>query len=131
MVSRRPGIQIDGLAEARRAMRAAAPTANRIINEELRDVAGMVVQRAQDIVPVRSGRLRASLRPFAAGNRVGVRSSLPYANVIHWGGSVGRNDRTRIRASLFVQRAIQGQETVIVNRLSDAMERALDRIAGQ
>ena len=56
--------------------------------------AGLVLDEAKSLVPVRSGKLRDSIRitqgrggvtQISAGNNRTGRSAVPYANPIHWG----------------------------------------------
>lgn len=135
MADRRPGIQVAGLREFRRSLSTADAATTKIINEELRAAAEKVADTARSLAPRKTGRLAASLKPYATGNRVGVRSRLPYANVQHWGGTTGRGHSeskrgaTRVRGTEFITRAVDGREDQIIRDLGGALERALVRIA--
>lgn len=130
MADRSPAIRVDGLREFRAALKTADAQSTKIINEELRVAAAEVAQTARGLAPRRTGRLAESLRPFAAGNRVGVRSRLPYAGVVHWGGTISpRGTDIRFRRTEFITRAVERHEAEIVRDLGEALERALVRIA--
>lgn len=135
MADRAPGIRVEGLREFRSSLKGADAATTKIINQELRVSAETVAAAARGLAPRKTGRLAGSLKPFAAGNRVGVRSSLPYANVQHWGGTTGRGHTssrpgaTRVRGTQFVTRAVEGREDQIIQGLGEALERALVRIA--
>lgn len=63
------------------------------------EAAKHVVRRAQPQVPVRTGRLAASIRPFSTQRtgRVayGTLNQVPYAGFIEFGGNVGRGDSVK------------------------------------
>lgn len=83
-------IRVDGLDELRRELRRVK---DRELDDEMKaihkELAREITDKALPNVPVRTGRLRASVR--AAGTvrdaigRAGGKSSAPYAAVVHWG----------------------------------------------
>jgi len=87
------GIKIEGLRSLQRSIIAMG-----VPREEMRAAAkasaGLVLNEARSLVPVRSGRLRDSIRitqgrggitQISAGNNRKGKSGVPYANPIHWG----------------------------------------------
>jgi HK97 gp10 family phage protein len=87
------GIKVKNLKEVTKALRAVG-----VPNDAVRDAgkrsADAVVNEAQRLVPVRSGKLRDSIRlasnargkvTIQAGNNRSSKSGIPYANPIHWG----------------------------------------------
>jgi hypothetical protein len=86
-VSRRPAVEVEGLRQLRRSLKAAG-----LSLQDLKDahaqVAQLVVRAAAPRAPRRTGRLVATDR--AAGTQTAAivragRASVPYAGPIHWG----------------------------------------------
>jgi HK97 gp10 family phage protein len=83
-------IKVDGLRELQRQLRTLD---NKAMKAELRkvnkDAATIVADEARNLVPVRSGRLRASIGARAgqtsASVKAGTGSRVPYAGPIHFG----------------------------------------------
>lgn len=73
--------------------------------------------------------LAGSLRPFVSGSTVGVRSRLPYANIVHWGGRhplFGNRDHwVQVQGRPFISEAVARHE----NRLVDRAANAIDHLA--
>lgn len=83
----RPGVEIDGAKELRRQLRVFQSGIDGL-KEIHRDAAELVGERAAELVPVRSGLLRSTIR--ASGQAAGavVRAGygrVPYAAPIHFG----------------------------------------------
>ena len=124
------GVHVVGLAEVRQSLRLLDRDAARDMQKGLRVAMKPVTSQAKTFAPHRSGKLAGSLRPFAAGNSVGVRSRLPYANVQHWGGSTGRGHKPGVpwsgsifvRPTFFVSEAIRRNEDKIVDAVGDVIE---------
>lgn len=87
------GVKVTNLRQVSRALRnVGAP--REAVKEAAKDSAQVVVNEAVRLVPVRSGKLRDSIKIGAyasgkitiqAGNNRRTRSGVPYANPIHWG----------------------------------------------
>jgi phage gpG-like protein len=110
-------IRVDGLRELHAALRNTDREAAKALRAELKAVAASVATEAASLAPRRTGRLAASIRPYATGNRAGVRSSLPYAGVVHWGGTI----RPKGTPITFPARPF----------IADAMDRKADEAATQ
>jgi hypothetical protein len=120
----RPAVRVEGLDELRRELRRVK---DRELDGEMKqihlDLAREVVDRAEPNVPVRTGRLKASLR--AAGTvrdaigRVG-KASVPYAAVVHWK-----------YGPPFLRDAAQSLEQDIVDRYDRTVAEMLDRTIGR
>ena len=129
------GIRVEGLSELRRTVRTLDRDALKLVQKGLKASMGPVVRDAQVIAPKKSGRLAASIRPFTSGNTVGVRSRLPYAAAIHWGGSVGKGHRVGVpwsgsvvlKPALFVSKAIERNEDEIIDAVGDVIEQTFTR----
>ncbi len=86
------GVKVTGLNQAIRALRELG-----VPDQELKDAGSrageLVANEAKSLVPVRTGKLRDSIRvsktlrkvTISAGNNRTSRSGVPYANPIHWG----------------------------------------------
>jgi phage gpG-like protein len=128
-------IQVQGLADLRRAVKAVDPAGLTAIRVVLKDAAVLVARDARGMAPHRSGRLAAGIRAGTSGNRAVVRDRLPYANLIHWGGSTGRGHKpgvpwsgsVLVRPSLFISRAIDRNEEVIARHLADEFDSLIKR----
>jgi phage gpG-like protein len=121
-------VEIQGLRELRKDFRLLGGTANRELSKELKQALLPIVASAKAATPQRSGRLAASLRPFAAGLKVGVRSGLPYANVVHWGGTIEpRGVPIAFPRTEFITRAVDERDDRIVDDMGDAIEQAARR----
>lgn len=87
------GIKVINLKQVTKALQAVG-VPNDAIKAAGKQSADAVVNEAKSLVPVRSGKLRDSIRVAAtargrvtiqAGNNRSSRSGVPYANPIHWG----------------------------------------------
>jgi hypothetical protein len=94
-VNRTTGIDVEGLREVTRALRSLdKDLAKEFKQSVLKPAALVVVRGTHTLVPIRTGRLAMSIR----ANQVGaITSARPYANVIHWGGSVPSSRSTSTR----------------------------------
>ena len=82
------GVKVKGYKQAIKALQAiGVPAAE--IKAAGSEAGELVANQARTLAPVRSGRLRDSIRVSKALNRVSVSAgnnrSIPYANPIHWG----------------------------------------------
>ena len=86
------GVRVQGFNKAVRAVRDIGVPASEV-KQAGKDSAQVVANEARMLVPVRTGRLRDSIRlsstlrsvKITAGNNRTTRSGIPYANPIHWG----------------------------------------------
>jgi hypothetical protein len=89
------GIKVEGLKDALRALqKIGVPTAE--ISAASQQAAEIVAATSRTLVPVRSGRLRASIRSKKQARKVlvsaGNNTTVPYANPIHWGWFYDKNN---------------------------------------
>ena len=98
----KPTIKIEGLAELRRDLRRLGDAdLKAALREANRSVAKRVVDKALPNVPVRTGRLRASVRALASQGDAKVKAgaaAVPYAAAIEYG-------RGRRKGLMFLHRA--------------------------
>jgi hypothetical protein len=126
-VARRPAVEVEGLRELRRTLKAAG-----VSLQDLKDahaqVAQLVVRVATPRVPVRTGALAASLRGTGQAGAAVVRAgraSVPYAGPIHWGWP----DR-HIKAQPFYWSAIADSREMWLGTYLAALEHIIDKIEG-
>lgn len=91
-----------------------------------KEMAGVVKQDVAGVIPVRSGKLKSSLRASST-QKSGVvragRASIPYAGVINYGWP-GHN----IEAQHFMERGLELSEAEVVRLYAEAIQDALDTI---
>lgn len=110
----------------------------RQLREANKSVAEMVVRAALPNVPVRSGRLKASVRSTAtqkaAYGRAGRANTVPYAAAIHWGegaGNVGGGSSARgrnIAGRPFLWNAADQTINRAVREYEDKVQDLLDKV---
>lgn len=125
-----PAVRVEGLDELRRNLRRVKDADLDAEMKEIHaDLAREVIQRAQPNVPVKSGKLRASLRSTGtvrdAVGRVG-KASVPYAAPIHWGWKA-----RGIPPRPFLTDAAEALERGIVDRYDRQVADMLDRVIGR
>src|SRR5437868_4119131 len=121
-------VSAKGLAELRRDLRATDRDALKEIQKTLKEAAGIAAAAASGLAPIRTGALSRSYRPFTRGNVAGVGSTLPYAPVIEFGGTIRpKGSPITIRPYEPVQRAVERQRDAIVDHLADGIEAAARR----
>lgn len=123
----KPSIEVEGLNELRKALRQAKDKElNETMREIHRELAREIVQRALPNVPVKTGKLKATVR--AAGTirdaigRAG-KATVPYAPPIHWGWP-----KRNIKPNPFLVDAAQTIERDIVDRYDKAVSDMLNRL---
>lgn len=136
------GIEVLGLRELQRSMKELDPEVRKGFRKELRAAGKPILADARANTPVYAGAprkgvepgaLRKSVRLSVAQSGVAFGSRLPYANLIHWGGSTGKGHRsgspwsgaTKVRESLFLSNAVARHEEHVM----DAMDRAVENAA--
>jgi hypothetical protein len=94
MASNHLSVEVENLREIQRAIRQAGDTdLGRELRATNKTVAQIVVDAALPHVPVRTGKLRASVKASAtqtaAYGKAGTPARVPYAAAIHWGEGTG------------------------------------------
>lgn len=113
-------IRVDGVPELRIKLKDIINELNDL--QVMQDIAEEGARLARGFVPVRSGRLRGSIRPSKSKNKAVVRAGgrgIPYASVQNWGWPA-RN----IPATQYMQRA----DDAIKPRLPSMIEAALQEV---
>jgi hypothetical protein len=82
------GIKVDGLKDLNKALRAIGIPAKEM-NAAAKQSGDSVLRMSQDLVPVRTGRLRNSIKLSSTTKGIVIKAgnerNVPYANPIHWG----------------------------------------------
>jgi hypothetical protein len=89
------GIKVENLRQVIRALKEiGVPTAE--VGKASQEAADIVANMSRSLVPVRSGKLRATIKSKRQARKVlvsaGTNKSVPYANPIHWGWFYDRNN---------------------------------------
>jgi hypothetical protein len=118
-------VHTEGLRDFRRDLKHLDPQLDKELRVELREAVGKVTAQAALLAPRRTGALARSYRPFVMQRSAGVRSRLPYAPVIEYGGTIRpRGVPILIQRSQPVTRAVERQTEQIVSEFADAVDRA-------
>lgn len=119
------GVHVVGLRELRQALRRLPPDFTVELKSLHADAARIVERNAASRAPVRTGRLRASIRSSGT-QRTGVvragRKAVPYAGPIHWGWPA-RN----IRPQRFLTDALAAEQDRVVGVLRNGLDRLIGR----
>jgi phage gpG-like protein len=128
MAGRDFDVRTEGLREFRRDLKRLEPQVAKELQQELREAVGKVTALAAGTAPRKTGGLARSYRPFVTLRTAGIRSNLPYAPVIEYGGTIRpKGTPIEIRRYEPVTRAVERQADRIVNQFGDAVERAADK----
>lgn len=113
-----------GAKEAARRLRKAGADMQQL-KAAYKDMAGVVKTNAGHVVPVRSGKLKRSIRASAT-QRSGVvragRANLPYAGVINYGWP-----RHHIEATHFMETGLALSQAEVISLYAKAIRDALDQ----
>lgn len=121
-------VDVDGLRALRRDLKRLDKELPKALNKEIKEAVGKVAIEAAATAPRKSGALARSYRPFTRGNIAGVRSPLPYAGVIEYGGTISpKGTPITIRKYEPVTRAVERRRDEIVEDVGDAIEHASRR----
>jgi hypothetical protein len=109
-------VEVEGLRDLRRRLRQVDRAAPRELNAASKAIAAEVADLAASYAPRVTGRLAESIKVGSRGDRITVRSPLPYAAPIHWGWP------TRgIRGSFFVTRAAAERRSEYIDDLHEVI----------
>lgn len=115
-------IQVDGLNEFRRRLRATDQDAVKELRTVVKRAAEIVAVDARLHVPRRTGKLAASIRAGTSGSTGLVRSRLPYARVHEWGGTIRpRGVPITIQRSEYIARALDRKRDEVYRDLEDGI----------
>lgn len=121
-------IRVSGLNRAIRALKDVGVPASEIAAAG-KDAAEIVAGEARSLVPVKTGKLRGSIRTATQQRKAIVRAGgarVPYANPIHWGWF-----RRGIKPNQFFSRAINPNIDKIYKQYFDNLQRLIDKYKGR
>lgn len=112
-------IRVEGLASLRRSIRAYDRGVLKEVQAVTKHAAMIVAVEARTLAPRQSGALAASIKPGTSGSAGIVRSPLPYASVVHYGGTISpRGTPITFQRSNFVGRALDNKRGEVIADLS-------------
>lgn len=121
-------VRVEGLREFQRDLKRLEPETAKLLRADIRAVGGRVAAEAQAAAPRRSGAYARSIRPYVTVRGVSVGSRLPYAGVVHWGGTISpRGVPIVFPARPVISEAVDRNTDRLVNELGDAVEQAARR----
>lgn len=121
-------VRIDGLRDLQRDLRAIAPEARREVTKALKSGAEVIARATGPLAARKTGKLAASFQPGASMMQGYVRSRLPYAGVLEYGGVIRpKGAPVEIQAHPAATLALQRNEEKIVDSIGDALERVASR----
>jgi hypothetical protein len=130
------GVKVVGLNEAVRALRAiGVPSAE--IGAASQEAGEIVASAGRTLVPVRTGRLRATIKARKVARKVvvsaGNNSSVPYANPIHFGWNYDRKNlqAKNIRPRPFFSNALTRTRSQVYKAFFDNMERLFQKYSNR
>lgn len=117
-------IQIKGLRELQRDLKAIQPDARKEITKALKGGAQLVQRTGKPYIARQSGELEAGWRAGATMLKGYVRNRVPYAGVLEFGGQIApRGTPFTIEAQPTMTRALEDKQEAIVDLVGDAIER--------
>lgn len=121
-------VYVKGLAELRRDLRRTDKEALKGVQAATRAAAKIVAGEAGRIAPRQTGELAAGYKGTTKGNRGIVYSTVPYAPVFEWGGTIApRGAPISIRAEQPIGRALAAKQDEIIEAIGDGIEAAAGR----
>ena len=90
-------IQIENLAEFRRALKSISPQADKEFRTTLRNYGKRALTKARGNSPVKTGALRKSIKLSVTNKEAALYSNSPYARAHEWGTKGGYNSQVRPR----------------------------------
>ena len=122
-------VRVDGLREFRRDLKRLEPQADKELRLSIRDAARKIAAEAALAAPRRSGALAKSIRPYVSGARASIGSTLPYAGVIHYGGTIEPNGvPIKLPRTEFISKAVERGADELVDDIGDGIEKAALRV---
>lgn len=121
-------IRVEGLRDFRRDLKRVDKEADKELRKSIRAAALKVAVEAAASAPRRSGALAKSIRPYVSGASASIASTLPYAGVVHWGGTIEpRGVKIRFPRTEFITKAVERHTDQIVDDIGAGIERAAHR----
>lgn len=119
-------VKVDGLKELIASLRRIDRAYPKEVTKLHKDIAGIVAERAKQIVRRLTGRLAGSIRPLASQKVARVaagRANIPYAGVQHYGWP-----RHNIEPQYYLTEALADKEQEVVRRYAEAIDELIQRL---
>ena len=133
MANQADGIKVQNLRQVTRALKAIGEPASEI-RAAGKDAGQIVSNEAKSLTPVRTGKLRDSIRVSALGSgavrvAAGNNTRVPYANPIHWGWFYDKKNfvRKNIKPNPFFSKAIRVKREEVLDRYFENMEKLINK----
>jgi hypothetical protein len=127
-MAREVQIETQGLREFRRDLKRMEPAIDKELRADIKAAAARVLAQAKADAPKQTGALSDSLRVSLTARGASIYSRLPYAPVVHWGGTIEpRGAPITFRATEFISRAIEAGADRLLDDIGDGVERAANR----
>lgn len=122
-------VRVDGLKEFRRDLKRLEPEADKELRNSIRAAATKIAVEAAASAPRRSGALARSIRPYVSRATASIASRLPYAPVVHWGGTIEpKGVPIRFKRTEFITKAVERGTDQLIDDIGDGVERAARRV---
>lgn len=120
----RTGVQVDGLREAIRTLEKFGAEASDL-KAAFKRIGSNVVNEAQVLAPVRSGKLASTIKPSNTKNKSVVRAGggIKYAGVIHYGWP-GHN----IKPHPFLTTAVQNEQDTSIRLMEQEIQSIIQQL---
>ena len=116
-------VKVIGLRELRRDLRKIDKDAPKAVAKVVKAAAVIVATAAEGLVRSQSGRLASSIRGTTRGDRGIVRSTVPYAGVQEYGGTIRpRGTAIEIIGQGFVEKAIENKRDEVAEAIGYGIE---------
>lgn len=121
-------LEVRGLREFRRDLRRIDPEVDKELRTSIRQSADRIRAEAASVAPYRSGALSRSLRISVTQRSASIYSTLPYAPVVHWGGTIEpKGVPIKFRRTEFISKAVERGADQLAEDIADGVERAARR----
>lgn len=121
-------IETVGLREFRRDLKKLDREIDKELVGDIRRAGGTYLTEARTEAPMKSGALAKSLKLSVTTRGVSIYSTVPYAGVVHWGGTIApRGAPITFERTEFISKAVDRGADRLVDELSDSVEQAAKR----
>jgi phage gpG-like protein len=125
----KPVIETHGVKEFQRDLRRMQPEVAKELRQEIKAGAGPILASARLSAPKLSGTLARSIKLSVTARGVSIYSTVPYAPVVHWGGTISPRgvDITFARTE-FITKSVEARADELVDDIGDSVERVAERL---
>jgi len=121
-------IELRGARELRSVLKRTEPEADQHLKEELKTIGARVALVGAAKAPRRTGALQRSIRPYVTTRGIAIGSNLPYAGVVHWGGTIRpRGAPIQFRRRPFLEDAVEDVADWALTEVAGAFDRAVNQ----